>query len=154
MIWEVQDCPALTAFPSYFFFGGSTGFGSFGDRVAETASNVGSSIRDTASNIGSTIKDTFTGGGEDDVGNFGRVGDVLGGIGDDLGITDYGTNDTVYGTGPVEPVETTILPDPVTTVTAPLLMKQIKAQKHFKNFMMKRWLLVKKCFFMGVLIIQ
>jgi len=105
--------PGPDGIPSYFFFGGSTGFGSFGDRVAETASNVGSSIRDTASNIGSTIKDTFTGGGEDDVGNFGRVGDVLGGIGDDLGITDYGTNDTVYGTGPVEPVETTILP-PIT----------------------------------------
>ena len=73
MIWAVQDCPALTASQVISFFGGSTGFGSFGDKVAETASNVGSSIRDTASNIGSTIKDTFTGGGEDDVGNFGRV---------------------------------------------------------------------------------
>ena len=103
--------PGPDGIPSYFFFGGSTGFGSFGDKVAETASNVGSSISNTASNIGSSIRDTFTGGGEDDVGNFGRVGDVLGGIGDDLGITDYGTNDTVYGAGPVEQVTSTPLPD-------------------------------------------
>lgn len=32
----------------------------------------------------------FTGGGQDGVGSFGRVGDVLGGVGDALGITNYG----------------------------------------------------------------
>ncbi len=141
--------PGPDGIPSYFFFGGSTGFGSFGDRVAETASNVGSSIRDTASNIGSTIKDTFTGGGEDDVGNFGRVGDVLGGIGDDLGITDYGTNDTVYGTGPVEPVETTILPDPVTTVTAPLSYETTQSTKTFQELYDEALAAGKKMFFHG-----
>jgi len=141
--------PGPDGIPSYFFFGGSTGFGSFGDRVAETASNVGSSIRDTASNIGSTIKDTFTGGGEDDVGNFGRVGDVLGSIGDDLGITDYGTNDTVYGTGPVEPVETTILPDPVTTVTAPLSYETTQSTKTFQELYDEALAAGKKMFFHG-----
>ena len=32
---------------------------------------------------------TFSGGGADGVGNFGKVGDFFGGIGDSLGITDY-----------------------------------------------------------------
>ena len=81
-----------------------SGVESFGNAV----SNIGSSISNTASNIGSSIRDTFTGGGEDDVGNFGRVGDVLGGIGDDLGITNYGTN---LGAGSVEEVTSTVLPE-------------------------------------------
>ena len=37
----------------------------------------------------STSTGLFTGGGADNVGNFGQVGDILGGIGDALGITDY-----------------------------------------------------------------
>ena len=47
------------------------------------------SLTDTASNVVDSAKGLVSGGGDDGVGNFGKVGDVLGGIGDALGITDY-----------------------------------------------------------------
>ena len=44
---------------------------------------------DSSPSIIDTATGLVSGGGEDGVGNFGVVGDVLGGIGDALGITDY-----------------------------------------------------------------
>ena len=56
----------------------------------------------------STGTNLFTGGGADNQGNFGQVGDILGGIGDALGITDYsgqggGLLSGLNLTGPVTP---------------------------------------------------
>ena len=85
-----------------------SGVESFGNAV----SNIGSSFRETASNVYDTVStgltNTFTGTGADDVGKFGLLGDALGSIGDDLGITDYGTN---LGAGSVEEVTSTVLPE-------------------------------------------
>ena len=52
--------PGPDGIPSYFFFGGDTGFGSFGDSVRDTATNIGSSIRDTASNVYNTVSTAAT----------------------------------------------------------------------------------------------
>ena len=46
-------------------------------------------VSDGVSNVVDSAAGLVSGGGDDGVGNFGAVGDVLGGIGDALGITDY-----------------------------------------------------------------
>tara|TARA_R100001129_G_scaffold100219_2_gene68545 strand:- start:1640 stop:3493 length:1854 start_codon:yes stop_codon:yes gene_type:complete len=43
----------------------------------------------------------FFGGGKDDQGYFGRVGDVLGGVGDFLGVTDFAGGNTRGGLAPI-----------------------------------------------------
>ena len=136
--------PGPDGIPSYFFFGGSTGFGSFGDRVAETASNVGSSIRDTASNVYDTVSTGLTN-------TFGDQGSVEKFF--DENVYDFDQDSTpdttVYGTGPVEPVETTILPDPVTTVTAPLSYETTQSTKTFQELYDEALAAGKKMFFHG-----
>ena len=59
------------------------------------------------------LKSIVSGGGSDGVGNFGKVGDVLGSIGDALGITNYsGKNDTP---APPTPAPTPVTPPPPAT---------------------------------------
>lgn len=58
-------------------------------RVAEDIAAAGGEPGDT-----SVLGPVFTGGGADNIGNFGAVGDFFGGIGDAVGITNYsGDND-------------------------------------------------------------
>jgi len=45
------------------------------------------------STSGNIFTDLFSGGGADNEGNFGKIGDIAGGIGDKLGITDYGSGE-------------------------------------------------------------
>ena len=52
--------------------------------------NTFTSNTETAGGSTGTDYNLLSGGGEDNVGNFGLVGDVFGNIGDALGITDYG----------------------------------------------------------------
>ena len=88
--------------PAYFFhssWGGgskstsSTSSNSNKDDKPGIFASIGNAISTAVTTAVTAVKDTFTGGGSDNVGNFGTLGDVLGGIGDDLGITNYGTND-------------------------------------------------------------
>lgn len=46
--------------------------------------------RDFLGNVGRGISGLIRGGGADNVGRFGTLGDILGGIGDNLGVTDFG----------------------------------------------------------------
>jgi hypothetical protein len=50
-------------------------------------------------NVGKGISGLIRGGGRDGIGNFGRLGDVLGGMGDAVGITNYGGQVSVPGFG-------------------------------------------------------
>ena len=77
------------------------------DDVAETASNIGSSIRDTTSNAYDAVSTGLT----NVFGDQGYIETAADKIYDFDG--DSTPDTTVYGTGPVEPVETTILP-PIT----------------------------------------
>ena len=99
--------PGPDGIPSYFFFGGSTGFGSFGDSVRDTASNIGSSIRDTASNVYDTVSTAAT----NVFGDQGYIETAADKIYDFDG--DSTPDTTVYGAGPVEQVTSTPLP-PIT----------------------------------------
>ena len=98
--------PGPDGIPSYFFFGGDTGFGSFGDSVRDTATNIGSSIRDTASNVYDTVSTAATN-------TFGDQGYIEKFV--DENIYDFDQDNTpdttVYGAGPVEQVTSTELPD-------------------------------------------
>ena len=49
-----------------------------------------SNYTDSYGVIGSDTQPMFSGGGADNQGNFGAFGDYLGGIGDAMGITNYG----------------------------------------------------------------
>jgi len=86
--------------PAYFFHSSWGGGGGSTSTSSNSSNNdkddkpgFFESIGNVFSAIGTEVKNAFTGGGKDNVGNFGLLGDALGGIGDDLGITDYGTND-------------------------------------------------------------
>ena len=80
--------------------------------IGKSVSNASTYVADKVSNAYDTVStgltNTFTGTGADDVGKFGYLGDALGSIGDDLGITEYGTN---LGAGSVEEVTSTVLPE-------------------------------------------
>ena len=97
--------PGPDGIPSDFFFGGVTGFGSFGDSVRDTATNIGSSIRDTASNVYDTVSTAAT----NVFGDQGYIETAADKIYDFDG--DSTPDTTVYGAGPVEQVTSTPLPD-------------------------------------------
>ena len=59
------------------------------DPNAGKSDGVVDKVTETVSDIVDKATGVISGGGSDGVGNFGAVGDVLGGIGDALGITDY-----------------------------------------------------------------
>jgi len=102
--------------PAYFFHsswgggGGSSSSSSSSNNDKDDKPGFFESVGNFFSAVGTEVKNAFTGGGKDNVGNFGLLGDALGGIGDDLGITNYGTNDP-------KPSRTSTK---TTTVTAPV----------------------------------
>ena len=81
--------------------GGET-YGSIEEAQAAVPA-VNAPPKDDSPSVTNTVKDVFSGGGSDNVGNFGAVGDFLGGIGDSLGITDYAGQ----AEGSTPPAETT-----------------------------------------------
>ena len=63
--------------------GGGKGIGSLSDIFQGGG-------RDFLGNVGKGISGLIRGGGADNVGRFGTLGDILGGVGDNLGVTDFG----------------------------------------------------------------
>ena len=64
--------------------GGGKGIGSLSDIFQGGG-------RDFLGNVGKGISGLIRGGGADNVGRFGTLGDILGGVGDNLGVTDFGS---------------------------------------------------------------
>ena len=65
--------------------------------------NIGRGLGSLGRNVGNI----FVGGGADGVGRFGRIGDFFGGIGDAVGVTDYGSQvgGPLFGGGSSDPVD-------------------------------------------------
>ena len=103
--------PGPDGIPAYWFHGGWGGGGGGSTTTSEPDNDpqpsVWDNIKTTVSNIGTGIKNTFTGGGSDDSGsggyigdlvsgggsdnkgNLGVLGDIGGAIGDAVGVTSY-----------------------------------------------------------------
>ena len=100
--------PGPDGVPAYDHNWVHSGAQSVGSSISTGYNYVADKVSDAKEYVSTGLTNTFTGGGADDVGNFGLLGDALGTVGDTLGITNYGTN---LGAGPVEEVTTTVLPE-------------------------------------------
>ena len=100
--------PGPDGVPAYDHWWGHSAAQSFGNAVNTASTYVADKVSNAYDTVSTGLTNTFTGTGADDVGNFGYLGDALGSIGDDLGITEYGTN---LGAGSVEEVTSTVLPE-------------------------------------------
>lgn len=88
---------ALTSTPDPYNGAGTDG--NQGAQGGGLKSEIGGAYDPRGTSNGSVASNTsasgpLSGGGSDGVGNWGAVGDVLGGIGDALGITDYASQNT------------------------------------------------------------
>jgi len=79
--------PGPDGIPAYWFHsswgGGGGGSTTTSEPDNDPQPSVWDNIKTTVSNIGTGIKDTFTGGGSDDSGSFGYIGDLVSGGGSD-----------------------------------------------------------------------
>jgi len=142
--------PGPDGIPAYWFHsswgGGGGGSTTTSEPDNDPQPSVWDSIKTTVSNIGTGIKDTFTGGGSDDSGSFGYIGDLVSGggsdnkgnlgvlgdiggaIGDAVGVTSYYDDPENDATGAGE-VITTELP-PVGTSVVPVIFKDRFGKVH------------------------